>query len=263
MTDEQSNRPDDREEYRVETDAKEILPLWSGHPHGPQRAQLFAALAQAQGEIQLAEANQEAKVVKDGKLLYTFKYADLAACLAVIREPLSKNGLALIQIPTLGDDNAVNLESILGHESGEQISCFMTMTPDKSGPQAVGTCIAYLRRYSLCALIGVAQYDDDAASATKDPGDYERLSPRDIDELLMKADELFGEKGEKAAEAVLQDMVETVFEKKHIGDIPKDQLAFALKRLVNKKGRDDKKAAKLEADTKKADADREPGADDE
>ena len=244
MTDETSNHPDDAGEYNVELD--ERLKLVHQRLGGePQRAQLFSALALAQGEIQAAETSKEVEVKKDGQLLYKFKYADLADCLAVIREPLSKNGLALIQIPSLGDENAVNMETILGHESGQQISCFMTMYPEKPGPQAIGTVMSYLRRYSLCAIVGVAQFDDDAASATKGADEYERLTPRDIDEVLVLADELFGED----ADAVLESMVETIFDKKHLADIPKDQLKFALTRLRNKKNRDDKKAR----DTKKAD----------
>jgi len=221
-------------------------------PPPPDRAELYAALAKAQGEIQAAEANKEAEIRKKDDysvVLYTFKYADLAACLEVIRKPLSDNELALIQIPSLGENNEVHMRTVLGHRSGQTISCEMTMVPEKSGPQAIGTCMSYLRRYSLCAMLGVAQFDDDAASATKSEGDYDRLSPRDIDELLVKADELFGE---EQAEGVLQFMVETVFEKKHLGEIPKDQLKFALQRLDNKKKKDDEKAAKLAADEKKA-----------
>ena len=209
----------------------------------PDRAELYAALAKAQGEIQAAEANKEAEIRKKDDysvILYTFKYADLAACLEVIRKPLSDNGLALIQIPSLGENNEVHMRTVLGHESGQTISCEMTMSPEKGGPQAIGTCMAYLRRYSLCALIGVAQFDDDAASATKGPGEYDRLTPRDIDEILVHADDLFGDD----ADAVLDDMLKAVFpDKHHLADIPANQLKPVLRRLTNAKKKRDKKAA--------------------
>jgi hypothetical protein len=103
--------------------------------------------------------------------------------------------------------------------------------------------MSYLRRYSLCALIGVAQFDDDAATATKGADEYDRLTPRDIDEILVKADELFGDD----ADAVLEDMRKSVFpDKHHLADIPQDQLPAVLRRLTNAKKKRDKKAADAE-----------------
>jgi len=239
--------------------------------------ELYKALALAQGEIQAAEARSEAEVRKKetNKFLYSYKYADLAACLEVIRKPLADNGLCLIQIPSFNEEGLVTLETILGHESGQSISCTMSMRPEKSGPQAIGTCITYLRRYSLSAMIGVAQFDDDAASATKGPDEYDRLTPRDIDEILVKADELFGDD----ADAVLDEMRQSVFpDKHHLADIPADQLKSVLRRLANAKKTRDKKTADAKkspvAEPKKkggvtqSQADeqttnREPGEDDE
>jgi hypothetical protein len=202
------------------------------------KAELYTALAKAQGEITAAEALQTADAGS-----YQYKYADLAACLEVVRKPLSDNGLALIQLPSIDengrDGNTVTIETILAHESGQSISCTMSMRPEKGGPQAVGAVMTYLRRYSLSSMLGVAQYDDDAASATKGPDEYERLSPRDIDEILQKADELFAEK----ADFVIEQMTTMVFNVKHLADVPADQLNTALKRLKNTADREAKKAA--------------------
>lgn len=229
-------------------------------PPKPDKSELYAALAAAQGEIEAAVAKSEADMGN-----YKYKYADLAACLEVIRKPLSDNGLCLIQIPSIdegGDNgNLVTVESILGHSSGQSISCTMSMRPDKGGPQAIGGIITYLRRYSLSAMIGVAQFDDDAASATKGPDDYERMSARDIDEILIRADELFGDDADHA----IAQMVEKVFNKTHLADVPAAELKVALQRLQNnanlqaKKKEAEKKAAK----TPKAETAREPGEDDE
>jgi len=210
-------------------------------PPTPERAELYTALAAAQGEIKAAETNQEAEVRnKEGKYLYTFKYADLAACLEVIREPLSKNGLALIQIPSLGDNNAVHIRTVIGHTSGQYISCEMTMYPEKSGPQAIGTCLAYLRRYSLCAMIGVAQFDDDAATAVKDPSDYERITAEEIDAILALADDLFSDK----ADFVIQQMVEKTFDVTHVSQIKAGEADLAITRLKNTSRREKAKAKK-------------------
>lgn len=225
-------------------------------PAEPKYDLLYAALAKAQGEIQAAEMNQESQVKnREGKFLYSFKYADLAACLEVIRKPLSDNGLALIQIPSLLQGNVVQIKTILGHESGQSIDCTMTMTPDKEGPQAIGTCISYLRRYSLSAMIGVSQFDDDAQTATVDPDDYERLTPEQIDEILVLADKHF----KKDADAKVNRMLDKAFQVTAVGDIPAKLFDSALNLLNNQAKREKAQAKKPKPDTTESKA--EPGAD--
>lgn len=235
----------------------------------PQYDQLYTALAAAQGEITAAEANQTAEVRKKDNysvVLYTFKYADLASCLEAIRKPLSDNGLALIQLPSLGEGQAVHLKTILGHSSGQQITCDLTMYAEKSGPQAIGTCLAYLRRYSLSAMIGVAQFDDDGRSATKEPSEYDRIGPKDTEQILATADTLFGAK----ADGVVARMLATVYSTSDVvidkvADIPAGQGEQALNLLKNQAKREAAQAKKPKpADKEPAkDADREPGSDDE
>lgn len=261
--------PDDSRTYAIAKEGERIVHTDDGRLEiikESDRSELYKALAVAQGDIQAAEAKSQADMGT-----YSYMYADLAACLKVIRKPLSDNGLCLIQIPSIhvNEGTEVHLETILGHESGQSISCKMSMHPEKGGPQAIGTCITYLRRYSLSAMIGVAQFDDDAASATKGPDEYDRLTPRDIDEILVKADELFGDD----ADTVLDEMRQSVFpDKHHLADIPADQLKPVLRRLTNAKTKRDKKAkdaekapvAKKKEDVPKVQTEaREPGSDDE
>ena len=259
MNEEPTNRPDDQAPpYADLTPPRGMVEITA------DRSALYTALAAAQGEITAAEASQTADAGS-----YTYRYADLAACLEVIRKPLSDNELCLIQIPSL-IEGEVHLETILGHSSGQSISCTMSMRPDKGGPQAIGAVMTYLRRYSLSAMLGVAQYDDDAASAVKGPEEYERLTPRDIDEILQRADELFADK----ADFVIEQMVTLVFNVKHLADVPQAPLKTALNRLKNTAEREAKKATDAEKapvakpkpkpKAKEEPApDREPGSDDE
>lgn len=120
--------------------------------------ELAEALAKAQGEI--TGAKKEAD-----NPFYKSKYADLAACWDACREPLSTNGLAVIQT-TKSDQEAVTVVTTLAHKSGQWIRGELTMIPDKPGPQGFGSCLTYARRYSLAAAVGLAQIDDDAESAT-------------------------------------------------------------------------------------------------
>lgn len=122
---------------------------------------LFAALAKAQGEIQTAlrsEVNPKEN----------YRYADLASIWGACREALSKNAIAVIQVPVYGEeDNYVGLRTILGHASGESIEGSMWMRTDDSSPHALGSAITYLRKYSMAAMVGVAADDDDGQSAAQ------------------------------------------------------------------------------------------------
>lgn len=129
--------------------------------------ELAAALAAAQGEITGA--------LKDSKNpFFKSSYADLASCWEACRGPLSKNGLAVIQTP-LESDNGVKLKTMLAHKSGQWIRGTLCMTPTKSDPQGIGSCLTYARRYALAAIVGLSQIDDDANQAS---GKSNYLDPR-------------------------------------------------------------------------------------
>ena len=190
---------------------------------------LFAALAAAQGDIAAAEATQESTH-------FDYKYANLQNCLDACRKPLADNGLAVIQLPTVLDGGLVQVTTILGHSSGQSITQTMTMAPEKGGPQAIGSCITYLRRYMLCAMVGIGQQDDDANLATADPNEYERVSKTQMDEVLVLAENLFG----KSADTVVDRMLSKVFEVTSVKHIPAALHQEALNLLNNQHTRESK-----------------------
>lgn len=122
-------------------------------------AALAAALAEAQGEMENASKNSTNPHFKS-------KYADLAEVLNTVRPVLSKHGLSVTQFPSYGD-GLVHVETIIAHKSGEWMSEKCSAPAQKQDPQGVGSAISYLRRYSLAAVCGIAQEDDDANAATK------------------------------------------------------------------------------------------------
>lgn len=127
--------------------------------HSDSIAKLAEALAKAQGEIDAAARDSKNPYFKSS-------YADLASVWKVCRIPLSKHGLAVIQVPEQSGGN-VTLHTILVHESGEWTHGAFTIEPMKPGPQELGSLITYLRRYCLSAFVGVApeNEDDDAEAA--------------------------------------------------------------------------------------------------
>lgn len=120
-------------------------------------ALLAAALTLAQGEIEGASKDRENPHFKS-------KYADLASCWEACRQPLSKNGLSVVQLPKC-DGASVTVLTLLLHKSGEYLGESLTVTAVDSKPQSVGSALTYARRYGLSAVVGIAPEDDDAEAA--------------------------------------------------------------------------------------------------
>lgn len=124
--------------------------------------ELAKALAKAQGAMVGAVKDQANPFFKS-------KYADLASVWDACRKPLADNGLSVVQTEEFFFDNPdlVCVSTILMHESGEWIRGILAVKPVKSDPQAVGSAITYLRRYSLQSMVGVAPEDDDGNAASQ------------------------------------------------------------------------------------------------
>jgi len=126
---------------------------------------LAAALSKAQAEIRSARKDAENPFFKS-------RYADLASVWDACRGPLTANQLAVVQTPEPTDGNTVSITTTLIHSSGEWIAGTLTAKPVKNDPQSLGSCITYLRRYALSALVGVAASDgtdDDGNQASQAP----------------------------------------------------------------------------------------------
>jgi hypothetical protein len=120
--------------------------------------ELAAALASAQAVMENATKDAQNPHFRQG-------YATLASVWEAARAPLAKNGLAVIQTAR-AEGSAVTVETMLTHKSGQWVRDSLTMTARDAGPQAIGSCITYGRRYGLAAVVGIAPEDDDAESAT-------------------------------------------------------------------------------------------------
>jgi predicted transposase YbfD/YdcC len=104
-------------------------------------------------------------IKKDAKNpFFKSSYASLSNILDSIKDPLSESGLLITQFPT----GNYGLTTILFHaESGEFLSSTFEMVPEKDTPQGRGSCISYMRRYSISAILLLnIEEDDDANIAT-------------------------------------------------------------------------------------------------
>ena len=143
-------------------------------------AAISQAIAKAQGEVENASKNAKNPHFKS-------KYADLAELLNTVRPVFSGHGLAIVQMPSFVDGVA-SVETLISHSSGEWISSICSAPVSKQDAQGVGSAITYLRRYSLAAMCGIAQEDDDANSAVGHAPKKKELPTLD-DERFNHADD--------------------------------------------------------------------------
>lgn len=119
--------------------------------------ELAGALSKAQGEMEAA--------IKDSvNPHFKSRYADLAAVWDAARAPLTKHGLSVVQTVSRGDSGLFLLTSLI-HSSGQWISSEMPLILSREDMQGLGSALTYARRYSLAAICGIAQDDDDAEGA--------------------------------------------------------------------------------------------------
>lgn len=152
---------------------------------------LFKALSDAQGEVENADKSSVNPHFKS-------RYADLAAVLNTVRPVFAKHGLSMVQ-STAFDGQLVNVTTVIGHAEGGHVSSVASCVPAKVDAQGIGAATTYLRRYSLSAMCGIAQEDDDGQAAAHDArpaavedvsGWLARIAAADAPQLAALADEI-------------------------------------------------------------------------
>lgn len=119
------------------------------------------ALNKAQGSIKGAKKDAENPFFKSS-------YADLQSIWEAISEPLSANGLSVLQMSSILPDGRCCIVTRILHISGEWLEGdFPVIAAKPNDPQAFGSAVSYARRYALAAALGVYQIDDDGNKATQ------------------------------------------------------------------------------------------------
>ena len=129
----------------------------------PDISELAKALHKAQGT--LAGAKKDATNPH-----FKSRYADLASVWEAARPALQANGLSVTQTFSGDTGEAVTIETMLLHNSGQWMASYLTLKPTKADPQGIGSAITYGRRYGLSSILGiVADDDDDGNQASHQP----------------------------------------------------------------------------------------------
>jgi hypothetical protein len=92
-------------------------------------------------------------------------YATLESAIDAAREPMTKNGLAWVQMPGPLTDGGITVTTQIMHSSGQWMRSSFTMPVVKRDPQAVGSAITYACRYAFMAALGLPPVDDDGEAA--------------------------------------------------------------------------------------------------
>jgi len=109
----------------------------------------------------LIEFHRQFKGVKASGVNPHFKseYIKLEDLVKAITLPLADLGMYVTHYM---DDNI--LHTAITAEDGELIMSRYVMTPS-ANPQTMGSQVTYAKRYNLCALLNIAEADDDGAAA--------------------------------------------------------------------------------------------------
>jgi hypothetical protein len=126
---------------------------------------LAAALALLQTKLPRITKSETANVVSQ-KGSYSYTYAGLADVSAQVLPLLGAVGLSFMARPTFDDNGRYVLVCTLMHTSGESREGTYPL-PASGTPQALGSAMTYGRRYTLCAMTGVAPDEDDDGAAAE------------------------------------------------------------------------------------------------
>ena len=121
---------------------------------------LAAALAALQADLPHIGKDAAAIVPTKTGGTYGYKYADLATITKALMPRMAALGLSFSGCPTMIDGQFM-LAYRLVHMSGDSDERSGFYPLPQGTPQAVGSAITYARRYTLCAVTGVAPDEDD------------------------------------------------------------------------------------------------------
>ncbi len=155
--------------------------------------ELAGALSKAQAAFTNILKDNTAKIRTKSGAEYSYSYADLASLLDMVRDPLSKNGLSILQGADVTQEGKLIIETMLLHSSGQFIKNTLKLPIVETGNnaiQAIGSSITYGRRYEISSMLGIAsELDDDAASIPAKPSTYQKAPPKVYDALAHNSNE--------------------------------------------------------------------------
>ncbi|MBX6745437.1 MAG: ERF family protein [Acetobacteraceae bacterium] len=125
-------------------------------------SKIAPALVRAQAMMENPARNRSVQVRTQAGS-YQFRYATLDKITDLVRRALAENGLCVLQ-PIISTERGAALVTRLLHESGQWMECEILLPPLGSNPQAFGSAVTYMRRYSISAMLNISADEDDDAN---------------------------------------------------------------------------------------------------
>jgi len=161
--------------------------------------EILGALMRAQAKFEKIEKSEKA---------YKYKYAPLDVVLAAVQPALQEEGLLLIHPIGVRTDGIPVVRTVLYHPETEQMMESGIPIMSIQGPQDVGSCITYFRRYTTLSLLGIIPEDEDD-DGKKSQDHSERLKKKSN----VKVREEKGTKSKSNSEARVVEISDPVKEK--------------------------------------------------
>lgn len=159
---------------------EKLMDLQERWQKGQAKIAFMDALSKFQAIVPPIKKGRTANMVKDGKPLYSYKFADLASIAASIKSSMQKCGLSYRW--EFKDKGAtIECSCLLSHRQGHTEITTMESINDTSGGknaiQSKGSTQTYLQRYSLIGALGLSTAEEDKDGAGTAPGAKQQQQP--------------------------------------------------------------------------------------
>lgn len=130
---------------------------------------------------ELTEAQAEFETLPKDKAGYGYNYTDLDTVISYIRPILKKHSLGFMQMLTTLEGNTPAITTRIFHMTGEWIEDTTPLPPVQlakgNAAQNLGAAITYMKRYTLCAMLGISSDEDADGKADPAPKGNDRGQP--------------------------------------------------------------------------------------
>lgn len=148
---------------------EKLMALAERHDANEARKAYVAAMAKFKQNPPTIVKNKTAKMQKDGRDLYSYGFADLAAVCGALVESLAQVGISH-GWSVAQHGQTITVTCTLTHDRGHHESVALSANADTSGGknsiQSIGSAVKYLERYTLLAATGIAVQDNEDDDGT-------------------------------------------------------------------------------------------------
>lgn len=112
----------------------------------------------------LMDAQKEIPTMPKNAKVYGYNYTDLDTVTSVIKPILARHNISYMQSVGMDDEGRSTLTTRIFSRDGEYIEDVTTLpviqSAKNNSAQTMGMAITYVRRYALCAMLGITSDED-------------------------------------------------------------------------------------------------------